>query len=165
MVPAGLGCRIIMAMVEKGSLGHIFFDELNRCKSDSLFLDVWTPGVFGLEDFIPWLVMFMLGPCGSFSGGPCIWADGFIRSSQRRIQLPTFLPTSMSLCCMFLWNLRAISKAARTQLWKKSMKNEGQSSKTMAVPSWSNKFVIMQNNCRNNSICQLVIDITAVVKQ
>ena len=102
MVPAGLGCRIIMAMVDKGGLGHIFFDELNRCLSDSLFLDVWTPGVFGFGDFIPWLVMLMLGPCGGLSGGPRIWADGFIRSSQRRIQLPTFLPTSMSLSCMFL---------------------------------------------------------------
>lgn len=28
-----------------------------------------------------------------------IWAAGFILSSHLRIQLPRFLPTSMSLCC------------------------------------------------------------------
>lgn len=118
MVPTGLGDRISILKVEKG-LGHILVIEENRCRSDSWFLAVWLPVAFGFEDFIPWLVMFMLGlePCGGFSGGgPRIWAEGFIRSRHRRIRLPILRPTCMSLSCIFRWTLSATSNTARVRL-------------------------------------------------
>jgi hypothetical protein len=47
---------------------------------------------------------------------PRIWADGFIRSSQRKMKFPRFRPTSMSLSWMFLWTLIATSNTERVLL-------------------------------------------------
>ena len=100
-------------------LGQIFLAEVKRCLAESWFLDIWEPpGGFRLEAFTCF-VMFKLelAPLGGFpGGGPRIWADGFIRSSHRRIQLPRFRPTSMSLSCMLWWTLSATSNTACVRL-------------------------------------------------
>ena len=118
LVPAGLAGLIIIAMVGKG-LGHMFLEEVNKCLSDSLsppILDFWKfPGVFWWDGSGNCFVMFVLAlPLeGSFAAEwERIWADGFILSRYRRIQLPRLRPTSRSLCCIFRWTLRATSNMA-----------------------------------------------------
>ena len=100
-------------------LGQIFLAEVKRCLAESWFLDIWEPpGGFRLEAFTCFVMLKLeLAPFGGFpGGGPRIWADGFIRSSHRRIQLPRFRPTSMSLSCMLWWTLSATSNTARVRL-------------------------------------------------
>jgi hypothetical protein len=121
IVPAGFGGRIIIEMVGKG-LGQIVLGEVNRCLEESWFLDIWvSQGGFRLEELLICFVMLNpeLALLGGFPGEePPIWADGFIWSSHRRIQLPRFRPTSMSLSWMFRWTLSATSNTACVRLQK-----------------------------------------------
>lgn len=141
IVPAaGFGGLVIIEMVGKGLLFHKLFELVNRCLSDSRFLDVWMlPFLFSWEELlVACFVLLMLElALGGFPGGwTRIWAEGFIRSSQRRIQFPRFRPTSMSLSCMLRWTLRATSKTARVRLWigkGKTRKHRKQKSNVVTV--------------------------------
>lgn len=118
IVPAGFGSRTIIEIVGKG-FGKIFLDEVNRSLLESCFLGIWFPaGGFRLELFTCFVMLKPdLAPSeGSRGEQPRIWADGFIRSSHRRIQLPTLRPTSMSLSCMLWWTLTATLNTARVRL-------------------------------------------------
>lgn len=122
MFPVALGGCIIIAMVVGKDLGHVLVNELKRCLPASWFRGDWLlRGVFGEDVFVTCFGMFMFALpvpwLGSWwGGGPRIWAEGFILSSQRRIRSPRFRPTSKSLCCMFLWTLSAMSKTTRVRL-------------------------------------------------
>lgn len=98
-----VGCIIFAAAVS--DFGHMIFDEVKRCLLESLFLGIWVvPEFLAWDESVNCFVMFVfvLPPGWSRPGGGRISAAGFILSSHRSIQLPTLLPISKSLCCMFL---------------------------------------------------------------
>lgn len=123
VIPADVGGRIIIVIGEKG-LCHMYLEEENKCLLDSwstpLKLDFWmvAPWVFWCWALLACLVMLLLvlPARWGFSREPRIWADGFMRSRQRRIRLPRFRPTSMSLSWILRWTFSATSKTARVRL-------------------------------------------------
>lgn len=104
---------VIVTEMDGNDCRHVSLVEVKRCLSDD-----WDPPivVLWLEELVE--IVLVLPPPEEHGGGFSrrIWAEGFIRSSHRRIQLPRFRPTSMSLSCMFLWTLSATSNIARVRL-------------------------------------------------
>lgn len=119
MLAGLIGCWIIVVVI-----GVIFFCILIRgVKFSRLFdscslvlmssLDVcWG----GSAEFIICLALSLLVEVSSMLLGGRICAEGFMRSSHRRIRLPMLLPSSKSLSWTFLWTLTAISKTLRVRL-------------------------------------------------
>lgn len=94
---AGFEDFIIMEIVGN-CLGHIFVDEVNNCLEDFGFFKVWElSGIFKMEELEICFFAFAIDSPSCLR----ICADGLYRSSNRRIQLPRFRPTSKSLFCMF----------------------------------------------------------------
>lgn len=120
-----LGIPGIIFVIEGNCLRHVVLVELNSCRPDSLspFFTLHVerpPGVFWCDELVN--CFLTLESDLAIEGGcpPRISADGFILSSHRRIQFPTFRPTSMSLSWIFLWTLITISNIARVRLWYKT---------------------------------------------
>lgn len=131
-----LGIPGIIFVIEGNCLRHVVLVELNSCRPDSLspFFTLHVerpPAVFWCDELVN--CFLTLESDLAVEGGcpPRISADGFILSSQRRIQFPTFRPTSMSLSWIFLWTLITISNIARVRLWYRQ-----------SILQWNTLFVL-----------------------
>lgn len=93
MLPADLTDR---KSIDTGGNCFDHITRLNKCL-------LWSPPLFTtslmFEELLSCFVVFMveIKLLVEDGGSPQICADGFARSSERRIQLPRFRPTSMSL--------------------------------------------------------------------
>lgn len=115
-VPAGrTGC--IITAIDGKDLGLMLSGVKNNFPLGSRSLTFTLTLWICCPSFVVCLALLLLLILDDgFPGELRISADGFMRSRNRRILLPRLRPTSMSLPCMFLWNLTATSRALRTLL-------------------------------------------------